>query len=92
MRQRDEDPEFKKHLSEVLLAIEKANNPEITKLHHDYVKKCTVEQLRTCRRLGASFDMINWETDILHLDLFAEAIETLKKNGHVKFAEEGDAK
>lgn len=92
MRQQDEDPVFKERLSKVLLAIEKANDPEITKLHKEYVKKCTIEQLRTCWRLGASFDMINWETDILHLDLFAEALEMLKKDGHVKFMEEGDAK
>lgn len=92
MRAHDEEPEFKEKLSKTLLSIEKADNPAVTKLHHDYVKKCTVEQLRTCRRLGASFDMINRETDILHLNLFEEAIETLKKNGHVKFAEEGDAK
>lgn len=42
--------------------------------------------------MGASFDMINWETDILHLNLFEEAMEILKKDGHVKYMEEGDAK
>lgn len=92
MRQRDEDPEFKQHLSETLLAIEKGSDEKINALHHDYVKRCTIEQLRTCRRMGASFDMINWETDILHLNLFEEAMEMLKKDGHVKYMDEGDAK
>jgi hypothetical protein len=32
--------------------------------------------------------MINRETDILHLDLFAEAIGILKDRGHVVFADE----
>lgn len=92
MRQRDEDAEFKQHLSETLLAVEKGTDPKITELHKEYVKKCTIEQLRTCWRLGASFDMINRETDILHLNLFEEAMEKLKKDGHVKYMEEGDAK
>jgi hypothetical protein len=35
--------------------------------------------------------MINWETDILHLNLFAEALDMLKQRGHVVFAEDGDA-
>lgn len=92
MRQKDEDPEFKERLSKVLHAIENNSDPEITKLHKEYVKRCTIEQLRSCRRVGASFNMINWETDILHLDLFAEAIGILKERGHVVFANEWDAK
>lgn len=92
MRGYDEDPEFKQRLSQTLLSIEKADDEKVLKLHEEYVKRCTIEQLKTCWRLGASFDMINRETDILHLNLFEEAIEMLKKNGHVKFADEGDAK
>jgi hypothetical protein len=37
-----------------------------------------VEQLRSCRRIWASFNMVNWETDILHLNLFEEALDLLK--------------
>ena len=92
MRKYDEDPEFKERLSKTLLSIEKGDDSRVLALHEDYVKRCTVEQLRTCRRLGASFDMINRETDILHLNLFEEAMEMLKKDGHVKYMEEGDAK
>lgn len=92
MRSKDEDPEFKEKLSKTLHAIENNSDPEIMKLHKEYVKKCTIEQLKSCRRVGASFNMINWETDILHLDLFAEAIGILKARGHVIFATEGDAK
>lgn len=88
MRSRDEDEEFKQHLSKTLHAIENNSDPKIMALHQDYVTKCTIEQLRTCRRVGASFNMINWETDILHLDLFSEAIELLKTRGHVRFVDE----
>jgi arginyl-tRNA synthetase len=92
MRWKEEDPAFKEKLSQTLYSIEHNDNPTIMELHKKYVKKCTIEQFRTCRRIWASFTMINRETDILHLDLFHEALETLKTKWHVTFATEGDAK
>ncbi len=88
MRSKDEDTEFKDHLSKTLHAIEHNSDPAIMKLHKEYVKKCTIEQLKSCWRVGASFNMINWETDILHLDLFAEALGILKARGHVVFVDD----
>lgn len=88
MRGMDEDPEFKDRLSKTLHAIEHNSDPAIMKLHKDYVKQCTIEQLRTCWRVGAGFNIINWETDILHLDLFAEALGILKDRGHVVFVDD----
>jgi len=92
MRSKDEDAEFKDRLSKTLHAVEHASDPEITRLHKEYVKKCTIEQLKTCWRIGSSFMMINRETDILHLNLFDEALGILKDKWHVVYAEEGDAK
>ncbi len=92
MRWKDEDPEFKERLSKTLYSIEHNDDAKIAALHKEYVKKCTIEQFNTCRRIGATFNMINRETDILHLDLFHEALETLKTKWHVTFATEGDAK
>lgn len=89
MRSKDEAPEFKELLSKTLHAIENNSDPKITAFHKEYVKKCTIEQLKSCRRVGASFSMINWETDILHLNLFEEAIQLLKNRGHVKFVDDG---
>lgn len=51
MRGKDEDPVFKEELSRTLHAIETNSDPAITKLHKEYVKKCTIEQLRSCRRV-----------------------------------------
>lgn len=91
MRAKDDDPEFKKILSETLLKIEEGKDPDIYKIHQEYTKECATEQIKTCRRMGASFDMINWETDILHMKFFAEAIDLLKEKWFVKYVEEGDA-
>ncbi len=91
MRAKDEDPEFKKLLSETLRKIEEGKDPDIYKIHQEYTKKCALEQIKTCRRMNASFDMINWETDILHMKFFAEAIELLKEKGYVKYVDEWEA-
>ncbi|MDD3263114.1 MAG: arginine--tRNA ligase [Candidatus Absconditabacteria bacterium] len=91
MREKDEDPEFKKLLSETLRKIEEGKDPDVYKIHQEYTKKCTLEQIKTCRRMNASFDIINWETDILHMKFFAEAIELLKEKGYVKYVDEGEA-
>jgi arginyl-tRNA synthetase len=91
MREKDEDPEFKKLLSETLIKIEEGKDPDVYKLHQEYTKKCTLEQIKTCRRMSASFDIINRETDILHMKFFAESIEILKEKWYVKYIDEGEA-
>lgn len=91
MRSKDEDPEFKKLLSETLLKIEEGHDPDVYRIHQEYTKKCAAEQIKTCRRMNASFDMINRETDILHMKFFAEAIDLLKEKWYVTYVEEGEA-
>ncbi|AHB41786.1 hypothetical protein P148_SR1C00001G1006 [candidate division SR1 bacterium RAAC1_SR1_1] len=91
MREKDEDPQFKKLLSETLRKIEDGKDPDVYRIHQEYTKRCALEQIKTCRRMNASFDMINWETDILHMKFFAEAIELLKEKGYVKYVDEGEA-
>ena len=91
MRAKDEDPEFKKLLSETLLKIEEGHDPDIYSIHQEYTKQCATEQIKTCWRMWASFDIINWETDILHTKFFAEAIDLLKDKWFVKYTDEGDA-
>lgn len=91
MREKDEDPEFKKLLSETLFKIEEGKDSDIYKIHQEYTKKCALEQVKTCWRMNASFDIINWETDILHMKFFAEAIELLKEKWYVKYVDEWEA-
>lgn len=87
-----EDPVFMQQLSETLLKIEEDTDPKIKTLHQKYTQECTLQQMVSCRRMGAYFDLVAWETNILHLKFFAEAIEILKKKWFVKFMDDGDAK
>ncbi len=91
MRKKDEDPIFKRRLSETLQHIEQADDPDLMRLHFDYTRRCTLEQLRTCRRMQAYFDFIVRETDILHLRFFAEAIDVLKQKWAITYQESWDA-
>jgi len=91
MRKKEEDPEFKKLLSSTLQKIE-AGDPEILEIHQKYTKKCTLEQIKSCWRIWASFDLIIRETDILHLKFFAQTMDLLREKGFVTFADKGDAK
>ncbi len=92
MRKMDEDPVFMKRLTETLIKIEEDSDPEINKLHQKYTQDCTHEQMVSCRRMGAYFDLVVWETHILHLKFFASAMDILKEKWFVKYADEGDAK
>lgn len=91
MRKNDEDPEFKQKLSETLLKIERWNDPIVNKLQNEYTRKCVLWQLETCWRLWSYFDLINWETDILHMQLFEHAIEMLKKTWYIRYEDSGEA-
>jgi len=92
MRGLSEDPVFMQRLSETLLKIEEDTDPEINVLHQKYTQDCTQQQMVSCRRMGAYFDLVVRETHILHLKFFAEAMDILKTKWFVKFADEGDAK
>ena len=92
MRWLSEDPVFMQRLTETLLKIEEATDPEINTLHQKYTQDCTQQQMVSCWRMGAYFDLVAWETHILHLKFFAEAMDILKVKWFVKFADDGDAK
>lgn len=92
MKKKDEDPQFKKLLSDTLLKIEDGKDENVSLLHDQYVKKCALEQLKSCWRMWASFDGVIRETDILHIKFFAEAIDLLREKWYVKYIDEWDAK
>jgi arginyl-tRNA synthetase len=79
MRKLEEDPVFKQRLSDTLLKIEEGTDPDIKALHQKYTQECTEQQIVSCRRMGAYFDLVAWETNILHMKFFADAITILKE-------------
>jgi len=92
MRKLSEDAVFQKRLTETLSKIEDNTDPEINIIHQKYTQDCTYWQMESCWRMGAYFDLVVWETHILHLKFFAQAMEILKEKWFVKYADDGDAK
>ena len=57
MRGLSEDPVFMQRLTETLLKIEEATDPEINALHQKYTQDCTHQQMVSCWRMGACFSV-----------------------------------
>jgi arginyl-tRNA synthetase len=85
------DPTLKEKQSLVLREIEKGKG-EIADYTRGLVRRILAAQLETCWRLGATYDLLNWESQLVHSGMWDEIFERLKKQGYVKFETEGDNK
>ena len=83
------DPSLKERQSFVLKEIEKGTG-DIADYTRNIVRKILESQLSTCWRLGASYDLLNWESQIVHSKMWEGIFETLKKSGYVKYQDQGE--
>lgn len=74
--------------SQTLHAIEHGEAPTAAMgaIVADAIVRC---HLRTMGRMNIDYDLLSWEGDILRLQFWATAFETLKANGTVYFQETG---
>lgn len=84
-------PTLKEKQAEVLQAIESGKG-ELAEFSRTVVAKILAAQLETCWRLGAEYDLLNWESQIVHSGMWAGIFEKLKVLGYVKFETEGENK
>ena len=87
----DRNPTLKEKQSFVLKEIEKGKG-EIAEYTHGIVRRILDSQLTTCWRLGASYDLLNWESQLVHSKMWERIFETLKKEGYVKYQDQGENK
>jgi arginyl-tRNA synthetase len=92
MRGKENDDEFKERLREVLIKIESGDDMQLNDFHKKYTRACAIAQFESCWKIHAYFDLVNWETDILHLKFFERTIERLKHKNLITYMEEGDMK
>ncbi|HHD92164.1 MAG TPA: arginine--tRNA ligase [Candidatus Portnoybacteria bacterium] len=88
MREKESDPDFQKKLEEVLKKIEE-DDPEVIKIQRQIVKQCLLAQLQSAWNINSYFDLVNWETDILHSGLFELVFQKLKKIKRINKLTEG---
>ena len=84
----DEDPSLREKQRKVLKAIED-HEPEIFPLASRVIEKILGEQLKTCWRFGAFYDLLVYESDIIAARLWASIFEDLKKKQIAKLVTEG---
>lgn len=83
------NPNLKEKQAFVLKEIEKGTG-DIAEYTNAIVRKILEAQLSTCWRLGASYDLLNWESQIVHSKMWAKVFEKLKDQGDVKYQDIGE--
>lgn len=73
----------------VLRAIEEHDN-EIFPLASEVTNKILTEQLKTCWRFNANYDLLVFESDIIASKLWDQVFSELKENGIAKLETEGE--
>ena len=82
---------LKEKQSLVLKEIERGEG-ELAEYAGGIVRKILADQLATCWRLGARYDLLNWESQLVHSGMWERIFETMKKEGLVKFETQGENK
>ena len=83
------NPQLKEKQSLVLKEIESGGG-EIAEYTRGIVKRILQAQLSTCWRMGASYDLLNWESQLVHSKMWEMIFDSLKKTGYVRFQDQGE--
>ncbi|QQG49179.1 MAG: arginine--tRNA ligase [archaeon] len=85
------DPSLKEKQSLVLKEVEKGTGP-IAEYARSIVARILAAQLQTCWRMGARYDLLNWESHIVHSGMWDDIFSKMKESGLVRLETEGDNK
>jgi arginyl-tRNA synthetase len=85
------EPRLEQIRNEVLKELEDGNS-EMAKFAHRITAKVLSDQLKTCWRLGAYYDCLNFESEIVHSGLWPIAFEKLKQMNLIRYEKEGKNK
>ncbi|OLC25117.1 MAG: arginine--tRNA ligase [Thaumarchaeota archaeon 13_1_40CM_4_48_7] len=87
----EKDPQLAEKRKLVLKEIEEGKS-EIARFAAEITMRVLDEQLKTCWRMKARYDLLNFESQIVMSNLWSKAFELLKKNKITHFEEEGKNK
>ncbi|MDQ3851970.1 MAG: arginine--tRNA ligase [Thermoproteota archaeon] len=87
----EKDPQVAEKRKLVLKEIEEGKS-EIARFAMDITLRVLQEQLKTCWRMKAHYDLLNFETHIVGSKLWSKTFELLKSNGIAKYETEGKNK
>lgn len=84
----EEDPALKEKEREVLHQIEAGDN-EVAQLAKEVANKIVKHHLDIMWHMGVYYNLLTWESDILHLGFWEHAFERLKEEGSLVYETEG---
>lgn len=85
------NPELQEKRNAMLKEIEDGNS-ETAKFASEITARVLAEQLKTCWRLGVSYDCLNFESEIVRSHLWPQIFEKLKQMNLIKFESDGKNK
>lgn len=85
----DADPAMREMSRHILSDIERGGN-ESARMAAEITERVLADQLRTCWRLGVSYDMLNYESQIILSGMWNKTFGRLKDTGIATLAESGD--
>ena len=87
----EKDPQVAEKRKLVLKEIEEGKS-ETARFAMEITLRVLQEQLKTCWRMKAHYDLLNFETHIVGSKLWSKAFELLKSNGIAKYETDGKNK
>src|SRR5574338_1240469 len=82
------DPKLVTYRTEILKQLEEGTS-ETAKLAGEITKRVLAEQLKTCWRLGATYDCLNYESQIVRSNLWKTVFEKMKEMQLIELEKEG---
>jgi len=85
----EKNPALKEERARVLALMEEGGN-ETARLAESVTRRVLRCQLDTCWRLGARYDCVNYESQVVRSGMWASVFERLKESGLAELESEGD--
>jgi len=82
------DKKLEEYRTKVLQELEDPNS-EISKFGQNITRKVLAEQLKTCWHMGVTYDCLNFESQIIHSNLWTQIFEKMKSMNLTQLEKEG---
>ncbi|NJE03259.1 arginine--tRNA ligase [Thermococcus sp. MV11] len=87
-RRLEEKPEVDKEVRELMKKLEEGDN-EIAEIGRKLAERVVKAQMLTTYRMGITYDLLSWESDIMRSGIFGEAYGLIEANENFFWATEG---
>ena len=87
-RKIEENPEVDKEVRELMKKLEEGDN-EIAEIGRKLAESVVKAQMLTTYRMGITYDLLSWESDIIRSGIFDEAYQLIEASDNFFWAEEG---